>query len=185
MALTQVDQSLLAGSIGADKLASGLTLSGLTTSSTLKATTTIGVGAATPSASGAGITFPATQSSSTDANTLDDYEEGTWTPTQGGGLTVVGTFTSSGTYTKVGRVCTVMGRIGASTSIAFASGNALICGGLPFTAINPSDQSPQGVIANNAATAFTALAEYSTNLYSQGSLAATVTAFFSITYMTA
>ena len=39
------------------------------------ATTTIGVGAATPSASGAGITFPATQSASTDANTLDDYQE--------------------------------------------------------------------------------------------------------------
>ncbi len=32
--------------------------------------TTIGVGGATPSTSGAGITFPATQSASTDANTL-------------------------------------------------------------------------------------------------------------------
>ena len=41
----------------------------------------IGVGATTPSTSGAGITFPATQSASSDANTLDDYEEGTWTPT--------------------------------------------------------------------------------------------------------
>jgi hypothetical protein len=27
-----------------------------------------------------GITFPATQVPSADANTLDDYEEGTWTP---------------------------------------------------------------------------------------------------------
>jgi len=33
------------------------------------------------SATGTGITFPATQSASSDANTLDDYEEGTWTPT--------------------------------------------------------------------------------------------------------
>jgi hypothetical protein len=41
----------------------------------------IGIGGATPSASGTGITFPATASASTDANTLDDYEEGTWTPT--------------------------------------------------------------------------------------------------------
>jgi len=39
---------------------------------------TIGVGGATASSSGAGITFPATQSASTDANTLDDYEEGNW-----------------------------------------------------------------------------------------------------------
>lgn len=46
---------------------------------------TIGVGNATPSASGAGITFPATQSASSDANTLDDYEEGTFTPTWNGG----------------------------------------------------------------------------------------------------
>jgi hypothetical protein len=71
--------------------------------------TTIGVGGATPSASGAGITFPATQSASTDANTLDDYEEGTWTPTIAGS-TVVGTgtyTTQAGTYTKVGRLVTV------------------------------------------------------------------------------
>jgi hypothetical protein len=42
--------------------------------------TTIGVGGATAAASGAGITFPATISASSNANTLDDYEEGTWTP---------------------------------------------------------------------------------------------------------
>ena len=55
--------------------------SGITTNSgTLISASTIGVGGTTPSASGAGISFPATQSTSTDANTLDDYEEGTWTP---------------------------------------------------------------------------------------------------------
>jgi hypothetical protein len=61
-------------------------------------TTTIGVGGATPSASGAGITFPATQSASSDANTLDDYEEGTWTPA-GNGVTYTGV---AGKYTKIG-----------------------------------------------------------------------------------
>jgi hypothetical protein len=40
----------------------------------------IGLGGATPTTSGTGITFPATASASTNANTLDDYEEGTWTP---------------------------------------------------------------------------------------------------------
>jgi hypothetical protein len=70
------------------------------TTPTEQAATTIGVGNATPAASGAGITFPATQSASTDANTLDDYEEGTWTPTSSGV-----TFSSaSGTYTKIGRL---------------------------------------------------------------------------------
>ena len=44
--------------------------------------------------------------SNTDGNTLDDYEEGTWTP----GLTLGGTactVTSEGNYTKVGRMVTV------------------------------------------------------------------------------
>lgn len=46
-----------------------------------------------------GITFPATQVASSNVNTLDDYEEGTFTPT-GNGIT----FTQAlGAYTKVGR----------------------------------------------------------------------------------
>lgn len=40
---------------------------------------------------GAGLPFPVTQVPSTDPNTLDDYEEGTWTPTlYGGGFTETG-----------------------------------------------------------------------------------------------
>ena len=56
-----------------------------------------------------GITFPATQVAASDANTLDDYEEGTWTPTvtpgSGGSFT---TITTSGTYTKIGRQVSLM-----------------------------------------------------------------------------
>jgi hypothetical protein len=55
---------------------------------------------------GGQITFPATQVPSGNANTLDDYEEGTWTPTDtsGAGLT----FTNNGaTYTKIGRAVTL------------------------------------------------------------------------------
>lgn len=91
----------------------------------------IGVGATTPTTSGAGITFPATQSDSSNANTLDDYEEGTFTPNQGAGLTVVGTFGSSGSYTKVGRLVTVIGLVTGSTSIASSAGGA-ISSNLPF-----------------------------------------------------
>jgi hypothetical protein len=47
---------------------------------------------------GTGITFPATQSASSDANTLDDYEEGTWTPAVTGGTLTV----NAATYTKIG-----------------------------------------------------------------------------------
>jgi hypothetical protein len=96
----------------------------------------LGVGNATPSTSGAGITFPATQSASTDANTLDDYEEGTWTPavqSTGGNPTVVYAANGQrGYYTKIGRVVYFQAFLNIST-ISGGAGD-LICGGLPFTA---------------------------------------------------
>jgi hypothetical protein len=64
-----------------------------------------------------GITFPATQVPSADANTLDDYEEGTWTPTALGG-TSAGTTTYVGSplgfYTKVGNLVNASAYIGIS-----------------------------------------------------------------------
>jgi hypothetical protein len=97
----------------------------------------LGVGNATPSTSGAGITFPATQSASTDANTLDDYEEGTWTPViadaASGGNT--GTFTNNGaTYTKIGRQVTLQAYLNAINTTGMTAGNAFYVRGLPFTA---------------------------------------------------
>ena len=91
----------------------------------------IGLGAANPS-SGTGITFPATQSASSDANTLDDYEEGTWTPTIEG-TTTAGTASygaRSGQYTKIGRQVTVITYI--SWSSGTGTGNLRVSG-LPFT----------------------------------------------------
>ena len=49
-----------------------------------------------------GISFPATQVASANANTLDDYEEGTWSPVVSDGTNTVSLGT--GGYTKVGRV---------------------------------------------------------------------------------
>jgi len=100
-------------------------------SSTIKGATTIAVGNATPSASGAGITFPATQSVSTDANTLDDYEEGTWTPVPTS-LTVVGTPTYTGTYVKVGNIVSIWCKLSDTTSVA-STANTTYISGLPFT----------------------------------------------------
>jgi hypothetical protein len=90
----------------------------------------ISVGGATVTTSGTGITFPATQSASSDANTLDDYEEGTWTPAVGD-QTVVGTFSSNGNYTKIGRQVFFRGQVIGSTSITGAAGSFI--SGLPFT----------------------------------------------------
>lgn len=98
--------------------------------------TTIGVGGATAAASGSGITFPATQSASTDANTLDDYEEGTWTPTVTPGSGSLTAYSSSGIYTKVGRLVTVVGDF-ILTTVGTASGGVTV-GGFPFACIGPS-----------------------------------------------
>ena len=108
---------------------------GITTSTTLTTpivATTMGVGGATPSTSGAGITFPATQSASTDANTLDDYEEGTWTPSfSASGATFTYGSERGGWYTKIGRVVTVGFTL--STTARSGGSGALAITGLPFT----------------------------------------------------
>ena len=53
---------------------------------------------------GAGIKFPATQVSDADGNTLDDYEEGTWTPTISSSSGTITTSSFSGAkYTKIGK----------------------------------------------------------------------------------
>jgi hypothetical protein len=82
------------------------------------------------SANGIGITFPATQSASSDANTLDDYEEGTWTPTTStSGYTIS---SSNGTYTKVGRLVTLRFEVTFS-AINAASSSSMQLSSAPFT----------------------------------------------------
>ncbi len=80
--------------------------------------------------------FPATQNSSTNVNTLDDYEEGTWTPAlqyATAGTSSWAVTTQTGYYTKIGnRVFLSMVYQGVPTN-GTASGNLQITG-LPFTA---------------------------------------------------
>ncbi len=82
------------------------------------------------------IKFPANQSASSDANTLDDYEEGTWTPALFGSTTSSFSYQANGqvgNYTKIGREVTLTGYIFLS-STGSSAGNLRI-GGLPFTSI--------------------------------------------------
>jgi hypothetical protein len=103
-----------------------------TTTLNLPATSgTVVVTGTTPTLNG--ITFPATQVPSADANTLDDYEEGTWTPSVGGTATYTA---QQGKYTKVGRMVTVrfymaINNIGTGSTGSYFSG-------LPFV---PADAS--------------------------------------------
>ena len=65
---------------------------------------TIGIGGATAAASGAGITFPAVFNASSDVNTLDDYEEGSWSPSFSG-FTIGNATGTAYEYVKIGRIC--------------------------------------------------------------------------------
>jgi hypothetical protein len=98
--------------------------------------------------SGTGITFPATQSASSNANTLDDYEEGTWTPTIYGTSTAGTTtyFQQAGTYTKIGRVVTVQVFLNITNQTGTGD---LRLGGLPFTAASGGNTFPCSVRAEN------------------------------------
>jgi hypothetical protein len=114
---------------GSSVLTLPATTATLATLTTPSFASTIGVGGATASASGAGVTFPATQSASSDANTLDDYEEGTWTPIDASGAGL--SFTSTEAfYTKIGNVVYVSCAITFPTTASTASAKF---GGLPFT----------------------------------------------------
>ena len=85
----------------------------------------------TAGATGVGVTFPAAQIVSSDANCLDDYEEGTWTGTLAGGTTNPTTpVTATGRYTKVGRQVSVQIAFEAVSNVG-ASGSISITG-LPF-----------------------------------------------------
>ncbi len=126
--IATVANTQITGNITSSQITSNPTLYG-----NVSVTGVIGVGGATTSTSGSGISFPATQSASTDANTLDDYEEGTWTPaiTFGGGSTGITYSTQLGFYTKIGNTVTVQFRINLSNK--GSSTGAASLGGLPFT----------------------------------------------------
>jgi len=75
-----------------------------------------------------GVQFPATQNASSDANTLDDYEEGTWTPYVNGSVAL-----ATSRYVKIGQVvfCEIVNYAANISSISATVG--LYISGLPFT----------------------------------------------------
>jgi hypothetical protein len=80
-----------------------------------------------------GITFPATQVPSADANTLDDYEEGTWTATLIGATTPPTIpVTTTGKYVKIGKQITCA--CGFSNVDTTGASGPLTITGLPFAA---------------------------------------------------
>ena len=139
---------------------------------------TVGVGNLVIGTAAKGIDFSAnTHAAGMTSELLNDYEEGTWTPTQGGGMVVVGSFASNGTYTKVGRFVFVRGLVIGSTSIAATAGG-LFCGGFPFTV------DVETVLAvNDAASAASPMLVAGTNIYSVEAIAAAPRIVFSVVFV--
>jgi hypothetical protein len=133
---------------------------------------------------GKGIDFAITSSGSgtMTSELLTDYEEGTWTPNQGSGLTVVGAFSSIGRYTKIGNMVTVWGQVTGATSIA-VSAIGIITTTLPFS--EQTDIGAMGIAAGfwtsmNSAIHISAGA--ATSVYAVQAVSGSTSIAFTISY---
>jgi hypothetical protein len=81
-----------------------------------------------------GVAFPATQVASADVNTLDDYEEGTWTGTVSDGTNNATMSSSTGYYTKIGNLVNLSGYFAISSKGSISGSLRLT--GLPFAVFN-------------------------------------------------
>jgi hypothetical protein len=159
-------------------------------------------------AAGHGVDFSANQNNSgMTSELLDDYEEGTFTPTIHAGASNISLASNNyGKYTKVGNVVHCSGRFQASSLTAGSSSTNVELGGLPFTCDAPLSTGTGAVagsigfaggFAGEAATMMQ-IRDGETNafLYYQNSsltvsnvkgndLGSTTTIVFQITYQTA
>jgi hypothetical protein len=140
--------------------------------------------------SGTGIAFPATQSASTDANTLDDYEEGTYTPTFTSMTVNSGSAVYSGKYTKIGNLCYAMFGTTGTQNVTAVAGTTQFS--LPFVSSGINFSAGLGSapgLAQNGNTTATSGLQGPTNGGSGGyfiqGLAATTSIVGSVTYHTA
>ena len=102
-----------------------------------------------------GVTLGTAAGTYNAANTLDDYEEGTWNPEysgQSGSPTIVYNI-QEGYYTKVGNVVTVTGRISTTSTTGSFSGDIRLSN-LPFTCKNVTDLGAGGGLVISASTDF-------------------------------
>jgi len=139
--IASVANTAITGNIASSQITSNPTLHG-----NVSVTGVIGVGGATPTSNGSGITFPATASVSTNVNTLDDYEEGTFTATFecGSSNPTITYGTRYATYTKIGNLVTVS--INLVWSAASGGSGIVYVAGLPFAYTSTSGYSGGGAM---------------------------------------
>jgi len=104
-------------------------------------------------ASAGQIQFPATQNASADVNTLDDYEEGTFTPTVFDAITGgnEATYTrQEGVYTKIGNMVSFQLSVDIAGVAGMTGGNDAVIRGLPYAnrAVSGNQPMPLCVYSN-------------------------------------
>jgi len=129
--------------------------------------------------SGKGIDFSITSHpAGMTSELLADYEEGTFTPAQGSGLTVVGAYSSVGRYTKIGRTVFVSGILIGATTIATTAGTQMFTG-LPFTIL---ENAATGTFSNSALNVIGGIGAFGTQAYSTTTVGPTGGLDFSFSY---
>ena len=110
------------------------------------------------------IKFPATQNASTNANTLDDYEEGNWTPTDASGAALSLTVVADGClYVKIGRMIMIEMDV---TFPATADATDALFGGLPYASTASTNRVGGGAMQGvNIASAMMTVVANSTTCF--------------------
>jgi hypothetical protein len=106
---------------------------------------------------GVGITFPAAQVASTNANTLDDYEEGTFSPVvrdNNGGNQATAT-TTVARYIKIGKMVYFDITFLDIVTTGLTAANQIVITGLPFTSENTANTGPMVQVGRANVTATT------------------------------
>ena len=151
------------------------------TTPTLVGNATLSTGNIIQGTAAKGINFTAnTATAGSTSQLLNWYEEGTWTPNQGAGLTVVGAFSSSGRYTRIGRLVTVHLSVSGATTVAGASGG-VITSNLPFTTAGVT---PVGSATNNTPNASSSVQGGGTTIYLATAIPASAFIYATLTYQT-
>jgi len=107
------------------------------------------------------LAFPATQSASTGANVLDDYEEGTWTPRfmdadRDSDDQSVSYATRVARYIKIGKMVWANFKLELNNLGYLTTSDLSYIGGLPFTAENTTNNNSGGLVFGAASLAITA-----------------------------
>lgn len=114
------------------------------------------------------------------ANSLDDYEEGTWTPTLEDQNGVVATAHSqnSGSYTKIGDRVYVTARVRTTSVVGLSGTSSTFIGGLPYVIANA--QNARSSVTVGYAVGLANAAAYAVSGYGEnGTTRATLTIFSS------